>query len=84
MMTAPNWNASAFQLGAVIIQKGKLVALYGRKLTYDQQRYTVTDKEVLIIIETLKWFRSISIVQKLRIYTDHKISHVRILIPIEY
>ena len=35
-------NASAFQLGVVIIQKGKPIAFYGRKLTDFQQRYTLT------------------------------------------
>ena len=47
-------DASAFQLGAVIIQKGKLIALYSRKLTDPQQLYTVTDIELLSTIETLK------------------------------
>ena len=36
--------ASYFQLGAVIIQKVKSIALYGRKLAYSQKRYTVTEK----------------------------------------
>ena len=35
-------NASAFQLGAVIIQKVEPIALYSRKLTGAQQRYKVT------------------------------------------
>ena len=35
-------DASNFQLGAVIIQKGKLIAFYSSKLTYEQIRYTVT------------------------------------------
>ena len=35
-------DARKFQLGVVIIQKGKLVALYSRKLNDAQQRYTVT------------------------------------------
>ena len=47
-------NASEFQLGAVIIQKGKPIAFYGLKLIKPQQRYTVTEKELLGIVETLK------------------------------
>ena len=35
-------NASAFQLGAVISQKGKPITFYSIKLTYAQQRYIVT------------------------------------------
>ena len=52
-------DASAFQLGAVIIQKGKPIAFYGRKLTNDQQWYTVTETELLSILETLKEFWTI-------------------------
>ena len=33
-------NASAFQLGAVISQKGKHIAFHSKKLTNVQQRYT--------------------------------------------
>ena len=47
-------NASAFQLGAVVSQKSKPIALYTRKITDFQQRYIVTDRELLSIIETLK------------------------------
>ena len=65
-------NASLFQLGAFISHKGKPIAFYSRKLTDSQQRYTVTDRELLSIVETLKDFRTILIGQKLRIYTDHK------------
>ena len=35
-------NDSSFQLGAVLSQKVKPIAFYSRKLTDDQQRYTVT------------------------------------------
>ena len=37
-------NASAFQLVAVISQKGKLIAFYSRNITYTQQRYTATER----------------------------------------
>ena len=50
LLTYPDFNetfkihtdASTFQLGALISQKGKPVALYSRKMTYTQQWYTVT------------------------------------------
>ena len=80
LLTYPNFietfkihtNITAFQLGAVISQKGKNIAYYSNKLTASQQRYTVTDKELLSIVETLKDFRNILLGQKLRIYTDNK------------
>ena len=62
LLTYPDFNekikihtdASAFQLGAVIIQKGKPIAFYSRKLTDDQMRYTVTERKLINIVETLK------------------------------
>ena len=65
-------DARTFQLGAVIIQKGKPIGFYGRKLTDSQEQYTVMERELIRIVETLKDFRTILFGQKLRIYTDHK------------
>ena len=65
-------NASAFQLGAVIIQKGKHIAFYSIKLTGATTWYTVTERERLITVETINYFRRILLGQKLQIYTDHK------------
>ena len=64
-------NDRAFQLGAVIIQKVKPIYFYSRKMTDTQQRYTVTDRELPSIVETLKEFRNILNGNKLRIYTDN-------------
>ena len=49
-----------------------MIAFYCRKLTDVQQQYTVTERELLSIVENLKDFRTILLGQKLRIYTDHK------------
>ena len=49
-----NTNASDFQLGAVISQNSKLIAFYCGKLTGAQIKYTVTEKEMLCIVEKLK------------------------------
>ena len=65
-------NASAFQFGAIISQKGKLITFYSRKLTDAQQRFRVTKRGLISIVETLKEFRKIILGQRLRIYTDHK------------
>ena len=43
-------NASAFQLRAVISWKGKSIDFYSIELTDSQQRYTVTDRELLSIV----------------------------------
>ena len=64
-------DASAFQLGQVIIHKEKRIAFYCRKITDAQQQYTVTERELPITVETLNSFKTILLGQKLRIYTDH-------------
>ena len=47
-------NPSNLQLGAEINQEGKHITFYSRKLNDYQKRYTVTERELLSIIETLK------------------------------
>ena len=47
-------DASVCQLGEVVSHKGRLIALYSIKLTDSQNRYTVTQKELRIIVETPK------------------------------
>ena len=65
-------NASAFQLGAVIRQKGIPITFYVRKLTDAQQGLKITEKKPLIIFETQKKFKTILLHQKLSIYTYYK------------
>ena len=69
-------NTRAFRLGAFISHKGKLIDFYSEKLTGAQKGYTVTEKELLNIVETLEEFKTILLGQKLIIYTDHKTLHV--------
>jgi hypothetical protein len=64
LLAYPNFNkpfiihtdASHYQLGAVISQDNKPIAFYSRKLNPAQTRYTVTERELLSIVETLKEF----------------------------
>ena len=67
-----NTNARDFQSGAVISQNIKTITFYSKKVTNAKKSYTVSEKEMLGIFETLKEFRTILLRQRIIIYTDHK------------
>jgi hypothetical protein len=50
-------DASTRQLGGVITQDIRPIAFFSRKLTKAQQRYSVTELELLSIVELLKDFK---------------------------
>ncbi len=65
-------DASSTQLGAVITQDNRPIAFYSRKLSKMQQKCSVTEIELLAIVETLKEFKGMLWGQNIMVYTDHK------------
>jgi hypothetical protein len=65
-------DASKYQIGSVITQKDKPLAFYSRKLTDPQTRYTVSELELLVIVETLREYKCILLGHLITIYMDHK------------
>ncbi|KAL3784137.1 hypothetical protein HJC23_005795 [Cyclotella cryptica] len=65
-------DASSKQLGSVITQGNRPLAFFSRKLSTTQQKYSVTELELLAIVETLKEFKGMLWGQRLKVYTDHK------------
>ena len=65
-------DASTKQLGAVITQDNRPIAFFSRKLSGAQSKYTVTELELLAIVETLKEFNGMLWGQRITVYTDHK------------
>ncbi|GJR17552.1 reverse transcriptase domain-containing protein [Tanacetum coccineum] len=81
--TSPNWNllfelmcdASDFAVGAVLGQKdGKNfhpIYFASKTLNPAQQKYTVTEKELMVVVFAFNKFRSYLILSKTIVYTDH-------------
>ena len=53
-------------------QNNRPLAFFSRKLSPMQQRYSVTEQELLAIVETLKEFKGMLWGQQITVYTDHK------------
>ena len=65
-------DASMMQLGAVITQDNRPIAFFSRKLSETQTKYSVTEIELLAIVETLKEFRGMLWGQTIKVYTNHE------------
>ncbi len=63
-------NASSKQLGAVITQENRPIAFI-QKLSTTKCKYSVTEIELLAIVETLKEFKGMLWGQSIKVYTDH-------------
>ena len=64
-------NASKWQLGAVITQDNRPIAIFSRKLNLAQTKYDIAKLELLSIVERLKQFNGTSFCHEVDIYTDH-------------
>ena len=70
-------DASQRQLGAVIVQDNRPLAFFLRKLNDPQLKYSITELELLSIVECLREFKSMLWGRRIRVYTDHKKSSKR-------
>ncbi|GKA28041.1 reverse transcriptase domain-containing protein [Tanacetum coccineum] len=83
VIVSPNWNllfelmcdASDFAVGAVLGKKdGKNfhpIYFASKTLNFAQQKYTVTEKELMVVVFAFDKFRSYLILSKTIVHTDH-------------
>ena len=65
-------DASKQQLGTVIMQNNQPIVFFSRKLSKTQMKYSVTELELLSVVECLKKFKGMLWGQRIKVYTDHK------------
>ena len=65
-------SASKTQLGGVISQNRKLIAFYLGELNPAQINYKTTEIELLSVLESLKYCRTIILGHRIIVYTYHK------------
>ena len=56
----------------MITQSNRPIAFFSQKLTDPQTRYSITEIELLAIVETFKEFKGMLMGQTIKVYTDHK------------
>ncbi len=64
-------DASSKQLGAVITQDNRPIAFFSQRLSNMQRKYSITEIELLAIVETLKEFKDMLWGQNIKVFTDH-------------
>ncbi len=64
-------DASSKQLGAVITQENRSLAFFSWKLSTMQRKYSITQIELLAIVDTLKEFKVMLWGQSVKVNTDH-------------
>jgi hypothetical protein len=64
--------SSKHKMGAVLVQEDKTVSTFSRKFNEAQLKYTVTEQELLVILESCKHFNNIIHGCNITVHTDHK------------
>ena len=64
-------DTSKYQIGTCVSQEEKPFTLFSRKFNSGQKNYLVGEKGLLVIVETLRYFKTMLKGQKITIWTDY-------------
>jgi hypothetical protein len=71
-------NASGFGLGGVLLQDGKPVAYFSKKLSGPSMNYSTYDKELIALVRTLETWQHYLWPKEFVIHSDHEsLKHIR-------
>lgn len=71
--TVVETDASGYAIGGRLLQKGKPVAFYSRKMTSAERNYNIHDKELLGVVSCCKeWYHLLRALPGFLLITDHK------------
>ncbi len=59
-------------MSAILVQDSKVISMYSMKFNDAQLKYTVTDQELLAILESCNYFKQIIHGCNITLHTDHK------------
>jgi transposase InsO family protein len=65
-------DASDYGVGAVLLQEGKAVAFYSKKLNDAERNYCATERELLAVVYALTEWRCYLLGKPVTVITDHK------------
>ena len=65
-------DASDFGVGAVLLQEGRVIAYYSKKLNSAERNYSATERELLAVVYALTEWRCYVLGKQVTVTTDHK------------